>query len=496
MPALTKSNIMSLHIKLSEEAEAKFRKQKRNSSICSVIISGLVITVIILVLGLIALKSIPPNVTDIEVYDVKSVKPPEIKPPSIKQPSRGKPSPPSERPNNVLVSRSPSNISIPSVDVDVTTPGFGMSEDGFGMGDGDFLGKFGNDGDKFKVEIEIFSKRCSREDRLDRLKQMGGSAESEATVERGLEWLKATQNADGSWSNKHTSAMTGFGVLAYLGRCETPQSTKYGDSCMRAIVYLVNLGMKNDGRLSTHTADKHWPYEHAIATYALCEAATFAKQLKINIPNLEEITEKSVKVIIENQHEKSGGWEYAYDTMGNRGGDLSIAAWHIQALKAASHTGLEFKGLKSAQSKAVEYVMNLQGESGGFGYASKPNGESYAKLTGAGVLCLQMSGKKHESAIRKGTKHILELTKFDYDGKDSNLYAHYYESQAMMARGGSEWKKYNAIFRDQLIDSQNPDGSWKVPGSGGHYTDIHYRSCLNILMLEVYYRFLPGTGSL
>jgi hypothetical protein len=489
---------MSLHIRLSEEAEAELRIQKRNSSICSVIISGLVIAVIILVLGLIALKGIPLEKPGITAIPVKSFEPPTIKPPSVKPPSRGKPSAPSQYANNAIVSHAPSNIAIPTVDVDVTAPGFGMANDGFGMGNGDFIGEIGDigDNDKFRPNVPIYSKRCSKEDRLERLKLMGGKVESEATVERGLEWLKANQNTDGSWSNKNVSAMTGFGILAYLGRCETPNSTKYGDSCMKAIMYLVDLGLKNDGKLAVNTADKHWPYEHAISTYALCEATTFCKQLKIPIPDLEKVTAQSVKIMIDNQHEKSGGWDYAYDTKGNRGGDLSIAAWHIQALKAASHTGLKINGLKSAQSKAIEYVENLQGDNGGFGYTGKPSGEVYAKLTGAGVLSLQMSDKKHESAIRKGTKHILEFSKFDYDGKDSNLYSLYYESQAMMARGGSDWNKFNENFSEEIINSQSPDGGWKVPGSGGHYTNPHYRNCLNILMLEVYYRFLPGTGSL
>lgn len=499
MPALTKSNIMSIHIRLSEEAEAEIRKQKRNSSICSVIISGLVISVIFLVLGVIALKSIPVEKVDIIAIHVDSNEISDPKPPVVKPISRGKPSRPSEYSNNAIVSHTPSDLSIPTIEVDVTTPGFGMSDEGFDMGSGDFIGKIGDigdTGDKFERITKTFSKRCSKEDRLDRLKKMGGNLESEATVERGLEWLKANQNADGSWSNKNVSAMTGFGILAYLGRCETPNSAKYGDSCMKAILYLVDLGMKNDGKLAINTADKHWPYEHAIATYALCEAMTFCKQLGLDVPNLENVTSQSVKIIIDNQHEKSGGWDYAYDTKGNRGGDLSIAAWHIQALKAASHTGLKINGLKSAQNKATEYVENLQGDNGGFGYTGKPNGEVYAKLTGAGVLSLQMSEKKHESAIRKGAKHILEFSKFDYEGKDSNLYSLYYESQAMMARGGSDWKKFNENFSSELINSQNPDGGWKVPGSGGHYTNPHYRNCLNILMLEVYYRFLPGTGSL
>lgn len=488
---------MSLHIKLSEEAENELRKQKRNSSILSVIVSVGIIAVIILVFGLIALKTISIEKPDIIAYVdhsdlINDPKPPVVKPVSFVKPA----SAPSSFANPAIAVNAPSNISIPTIEVNVAAPGFGMSDDGFAMGDGDSFGDFTGPGDKFKgIEITI-SKRCSKEDRLDRLKQMGGKLESEAAVERGLEWLKANQNTDGSWSNKNVSAMTGFGILAYLGRCETPNSTKYGDSCMQAILYLVDIGLKNDGKLVKNTADRHWPYEHAIATYALCEALTFCKQLKIPVPDLEKVTASSVQVIINNQHEKSGGWDYAYDTTGNRGGDLSIVAWHIQALKAASHTGLEIRGLKSAQKKAIEYVENLQGDNGGFGYTGKPAGETYAKLTGAGVLTLQMSERKQESAIRKGTKHILEFSKFDYEGKDSNLYSLYYESQAMMARGGSDWKKFNENFSEELINAQNPDGGWNVPGSGGYYTNPHYRNCLNILMLEVYYRFLPGTGSL
>lgn len=71
----------------------------------------------------------------------------------------------------------------------------------------------------------------------------------------------------------------------------------------------------------------------------------------------------------------------------------------------------------------------------------------------------------------------------------------------MMNRGGEQWKRYNALFRDQLLENQDADGSWKVPGGGkelravaaAYTTDTHYRTTLCILMLEVYYRYLPGT---
>ena len=332
-----------------------------------------------------------------------------------------------------------------------------------------------------------------------RLQEMGGNPKAEDVVEKGLEWLKATQNADGSWTGTNQAAMTGFAVLAYLGRCETPKSEKYGESCLRGITYLVNLGMKTNGKLSTNLADNHWPYEHAIAAYAICEATTFSKQLDINVPNLTEIAQLSIDFIIANQHKNSGGWDYGYDSTGARGGDLSIAAWHVQALKAAYHTGIEFKGLNSAKNKAVKYTESMQNENGGFGYSSPASpaaaGGTFT-LTGAGVLGLQMWGKESSAAVRKGVKYILEKHKFDYSGKDSNLYVHYYDAQAMMIRGGKEWETYNANFKDQLISTQNPDGNWNPPGFGEAFVgNAHYRNCLNILMLEVYYRFLPGTGA-
>ena len=49
------------------------------------------------------------------------------------------------------------------------------------------------------------------------------------------------------------------------------------------------------------------------------------------------------------------------------------------------------------------------------------------------------------------------------------------------------------MFRDQLTGQQDADGSWKP--NGGKQLEEHYRNCLNILMLEVHYRFLPTTGA-
>ncbi|NJM37407.1 MAG: terpene cyclase/mutase family protein [Akkermansiaceae bacterium] len=376
---------------------------------------------------------------------------------------------------------------------------------GFGKGPG-LAGGLGGGGTGklFGLIPETMRKRCSREDRLQRLQENGGTPACEDAVLKSLRWFKANQNPDGSWGTGKQAGMTGLALLAYMGRCETPASEEFGESAMRGIVYLVNLGVQNKAKLSKNLSDISWPYEHAIATYALGEAATFCKEAKIEIPNLMEVTEQAGQFIIDNQHD-SGGWAYLYSTEKNAHVDTSVAGWQIQALKACSHTGIKYKGLNSCINKGLDYMNNCQNENGGYGY--KVNREpaeelEYFTLTGVGMLCNQMWGKADRSEVSKASSYILEHTKFDYNTEFCDLYGHYYESQAMMQRGGEDWKKYNNLFRDQLVSNQDANGSWKVPGAGakprasgalfmsGTKDGEIYRNALCTLMLEVYYRFL------
>ena len=373
-----------------------------------------------------------------------------------------------------------------------TGSGFGK---GAGMGNGAGMGA--GVGKMFGLIPETMRKRCSKEDRLERLKENGGTPACDEAVIKGLRWLKKNQNSDGSWGKADSPAMTGLALLAYLGHCETPASEEFGDTVMKGIVYLVNFGMKNNGKLSSNFTANGWVYEHAIATYALGEAATFAKELKIEIPGLMEVTEKAGQFIIDNQNE-NGGWAYLYSKKGGHT-DTSVVGWQLQALKACSHTAIKYRGLNSCVSKGLKYLSEMQNENGGFGYSSAegPVSGKYFTLTGVGALCHQMWGKGNSSEARKGVKYIKENTKFDWNTEDSDLYAHYYESQAMMQAGGDNWKFYNDLFRDQVLNNQNEDGSWKAPKFSGHgqtaSADV-YRNTLSILMLEVYYRFLNTGG--
>jgi hypothetical protein len=373
----------------------------------------------------------------------------------------------------------------------------GVSGFGKGAGIDGGIGAGGGSGKLFGLIPETMRKRCSKEDRLARLAENGGTPACEEAVLKSLRWFKSHQNPDGSWGDNHKAAMTGFALLAYFGHCETPVSEEFGDSCMKGIVYLVNLGMKYDGKMADNFASSSWSYEHAVATYALGEAMTFCKELKVEIPSLPEVTEKAGQFIIDNQH-KNGGWAYRYATEGGHV-DVSVAGWQLQALKACSHTDIKFKGLAACISKGLSYLNKCQNREGGYGYSGPDEKHSdYFTLTGVGVLCNQMWGKGDRAEVKMAAKYILNNTRFDYNTEYCDLYGHYYESQAMMQLGGEEWKQYNELFRDQLLNNQDADGSWKVPGGGKapravapqFINDVIYRTSLCTLMLEVYYRFL------
>ncbi len=479
-----------IHAELSPQAKAHLKAIRRNSTIASVVIAFLIVALLLIVLGFFFMK---PMLVQHE-FPTVYISPGVIEtPPSVKvvNLSRQKPTRPTSAGAKIIVANTSANFAIPVPEVDTVTPTSVV-----GVGDDFDQGIFtDNEGDgpggmHRSIPYEV-SQRCSKQDRLNRLDQTGGTEQCEEAVLKALRWMKQTQSADGSWNGQRRSAMTGLGLLAYLGHCETPMSEEFGESCLKAITYLINLSMKNDGKLADDLGNKHWPYEHAICVYALAEATTFCQSLKITVPNLAEATQKSGQLLINSQH-KSGGWDYAYDESGARGGDVSIAGWHIQALKAMKHTGLDFKNLTHSAKKGLAYLETKQDANGGFGYTSKKSLHSYYTLTGVGVLCFQMWDKGTASEARKGANYIEENTKLKWGTPDCDLYAHYYESQAMMNRGGKQWNHYNAIMRDEVLKNQRPDGTWL---STGHGAGVFYHTALCTLMLEVYYRFLPGTGA-
>ena len=480
---------MSLHAQLNPEVIERLRKQKRNSSIGSLVIGFLVVALLALITGLFMLPVVlKPKVPEFTIYIPPKLEPDKPDEPKVKPTVEKKPTPPRQATVKPLLANTISevNLPVPVVVADMPSVEFGTTTD-FGSSIGLQPSTSG-----FDPIVGVPGKRCSERDRRERLEETGGTMRGERAVIRALDYLQITQNDDGSWGDKYQSAMTGFALLAYLGHCETPRSVKYGDTVSLAMTYLTDLGMRNGGRLSVMPENSiQWVYEHAIATYALAEAYTFCKQLRHPFPNLKEVT-KMAGDRIGDGHADRGGWNYKYSNSPNQG-DNSVGFWQIQALKACKHTGIwpDSKFKRTARN-AVEFLEKVQGEDGAIGYRTDP--KRSPDLTGGGVLCMQIWGEGDSRAAKKGIDWIRKNSKFKWADKSANLYYHYYNAQAMINAGGRDWDWYNAMFRDQLIDAQNEDGSWRQNVGNHGPINTHMATCLAALTLEVYYRFLPGTN--
>ena len=119
----------------------------------------------------------------------------------------------------------------------------------------------------------------------------------------------------------------------------------------------------------------------------------FCRVLGLNIPNLKESVQLGVQWTIDNQN-PSGGWDYNFDE-GGRGGDMSITAWQMQALKAGYHTRLTFRNMPQCISKALNYCEARQNSNGGFGYTgTSPVGGGHFTLTGRSALLPATQGNQ------------------------------------------------------------------------------------------------------
>ncbi len=318
---------------------------------------------------------------------------------------------------------------------------------------------------------------------------------SEDTVLRGLVWLRDHQSPDGSWGERNKGAMTGLALLCFLGHGELGDSPIFGYAVNSGVQWLIDQGTLHEGRLSM--TDAGWGpgnsgvYEHAIATYALGEYLTMSKDTRVL-----EVFRKAVNYIVVGQG-PDGGWMYHFD---KTQGDTSVSGWQVQALKAAHLTELNLPGVGTALDRAMEHFERVRGPSGGYGYRGP---EDRYSLTGAGVLCQLFWGGKKTADLRRSVDFIRDQSAVEfpvkYQHEKADLYAWYYDTQAMLMFGGTAWLDWNKKFQDEIVHAQTLDGSWpamKAPGHGNLQSDpsttgTAYRTALGVLMLEVYYRYMP-----
>ncbi len=332
------------------------------------------------------------------------------------------------------------------------------------------------------VQADPFGFR-SKAERIKALEKYGGDASTEDAVLKALRWFKSIQNPDGSWGMSYRSGITGIVLLAFLGHGETPMSEEFGKSVSGSIAYLEKQFAANGGSFVQKNFGNEG-YEHAIATFAVCEAYGMTRD-----PKLYPVMNGAVKRVIEGQRGE-GGWDYRYGESARR--DLSVGGWNMQALNAARSASADAPSIQEAMRKAVKDTKKHWDKSTGMFTYSNETAPGRPTLTGVGALCvIELDGT--DSAEFKGAmRYLVKNARIDWrQMQPYSIYSWYYQTLTFF-KSEQNWKNWNPQMKKELVENQDDDGHWEESVGGRPSNDQEMdvlNTALCCLMLEVYYRY-------
>jgi hypothetical protein len=369
-----------------------------------------------------------------------------------------------------------------------------------------------------------FGGRLTAKSKRALLDAFGGTPESEAAVMRGLGWLAAHQQENGSWllasydkdingcncRDKdvekdvvvENAAGTAFGVLPFLGAGvgidrspeEPEELVAYQKVVRRGIAFLINSQTRSkeraeDGKLGGSM------YAHAVATIALCEA--YGLSTERHKDQLKLPAQRAIKFIAQAQH-KAGGWRYGP----GQEGDMSAVAWQFLAIRSGQLAGLMIgsdpliRAERFVDSCAAGPQDSVKSQ-----YCYQPGEGAKSvrpSLTAAGLLTRQYLGrwKKENPDLAAGCRYLMQNLPPDSGDSVGAIYYYYYATQVLHHMEGADFDLWNYRMREHLIRTQEKSGhrsgSWSPTGSDwGSAGGRLYTTALALMTLEVYYRHLP-----
>jgi hypothetical protein len=347
------------------------------------------------------------------------------------------------------------------------------------------------------------------------LGKYGGDARTQNAVRLGLDWLARHQDEDGKWSRTHfhkhcrkgdrcggpgqftvplDPGLTGLALLCFCADNHTHRRGEYKDRVARAVKYLCDIQTET-GHFGAfpRNVNQYMMYNQGIATFALAELCALSGDLRLQRP-----VEKAVGFIVRAQ-QPSGAWDYTDVKTGRY--DTSVTGWQVMALKSAQAAGVE---VPSYTLYKMAWFLNRVTLANGeviYANAHPGPGRRGQGMVAVGMASNQFLGLPARSPVASrqaaillqhppGWKKIQNPTSFD------SIYYWYYATIAMFQYSGDEWDRWNARMKRTLLLHQRrggcQNGSWDPPRNfWGKIGGRLYATTLNILNLEIYYRYLP-----
>jgi hypothetical protein len=365
------------------------------------------------------------------------------------------------------------------------------------------------------VATEPFQRRSDRTTG-DRIYGARGAPppRTEEAIELGLAYLSRIQLEDGSWSLQNAgesavliadTAATGLALLAFQGAGYHHREHQYADVVGAGIRYLLR-NQKPNGDLFLPLDDESnrsvWIYSHSIAALALSEAYGMTQD-----PTLRDPAQRAINFLVASQHPERGGWRYSPQF----GSDTSVTGWAMMALKSGELANLEVpketyqrirQWLDKSQSSSNDphlYVYNpLAPDTPEQGHGRRPS----TTMTSVGLLMrLYLGWQRDHANMIRGAEYLAQnLPQLgSARNPERDTYYWYYATQVMFHMGGDYWQAWNGRLHPLLVNHQIRQGplagSWDprnpVPDRWAPHAGRLYVTTMNLLSLEVYYRYLP-----
>lgn len=296
----------------------------------------------------------------------------------------------------------------------------------------------------------------------------GMTPTTQASVQRGLEWLVRAQDGHGAWRDAggHGGApvpMTSLAGMAFVANGSTPTRGAYWQQVRGAVDYLLAQADGDTGLIAVRGEDAVPMFGHGFATMFL--ASVFGMEEDVAKQQRLQATLQRAVRLIESAQSVAGGWYY---TPGANDDEGSVTVTQLQALRACSLAGIQVDARTIA--RAVDYLRRCQNDDGGIRYRLGAPGESRPAITAAGITALYSAGVYDDQAfVDKAHRYCQRTLQVRVDTTGHHGYAHHYWSQALYQRGGREWDDYYPGIAAWLLEHQARDGSWEGDGVGRVY---------------------------
>lgn len=319
------------------------------------------------------------------------------------------------------------------------------------------------------------------------------TAATDQAIQKGLSYLHGKRHRDGSYGTggyNGNVAVTALAAMAFMCGGHQPNRGTYGKAVLDALRFILkkeNVAGNWPGFIHNPLASPHGAmYGHGFATLFLGEVYGMVHEPGLRTEVRDKLR-RAVQLILDAQKRNlEKAWRYEPNS---QDADLSVAVCQIMALRSARNAGILVP--KAAVDDCVQYVKSCQDRIGGwFKYTSRGGGmggaQSFAR-TAAGVSALYSAGIYQGREIESGLKF---LARHKPAGRVFRpdlhyFYGHYYAVQAMYTAGGDYWRTWFPAIRDELLDSQNADGSWS------DQLCTHYGTAMACIILQVPNNYLP-----